>query len=190
MAARWPIASWRTIVAYDIAVVLKWPRRFPRIRVRCCECASISTSEPSPGKDAAVAGGYPEAWLTILRRWWVMTFLRRRDRTLREIAGHGEVTDCRRRLPRIAAAATRDYYFRPFKSSLVSANNFTRTNFASVRAYVAYVHPASDKCANLRKRAGRSSMSALLLDVTRWQRLSPVPDDVTDNNDVMVPDLP
>lgn len=43
---------------------------------------------------------------------------------------------------------------------------------------------------NLRKRAGRGSMSAPLFDVTRWQQLSPVPDDVTDNNDVNGPQSP
>lgn len=36
----------------------------------------------------------------------------------------------------------------------------------------------------MRKRAGRGSMSAPLFDVTRWQQLSPVPDDVIDNDDV------
>lgn len=39
---------------------------------------------------------------------------------------------------------------------------------------------------SLRKRAGRGSMSAPL-DVTCWQRLSPVPHDVTDNNDASGP---
>jgi len=42
-----------TIVTYDIAIVLKWPRRFLRIVVLCCECACISTGGPSSGKNAA-----------------------------------------------------------------------------------------------------------------------------------------
>lgn len=150
MSARWPIASWRTMVAYDIAVVLKWPRRFPRIRVQCCECACISTSGPSSGKDAADAGGYPEAWPTIPRHWWVMTFLTRRDRRMREMRGPRWGYWLSSALPRdlrAAAVATHDFFFRPFKGRLSLIILRIYKILSSAYANDTYVHPASDKCA-------------------------------------------
>lgn len=55
---------------------------------------------------------------------------------------------------------------------------------ASIRANITYVHFPSHVWHGLRKRAGWGSMSApLRLTSLRWQQLSPVPCDVTDNDD-------